>query len=101
MVMKIDFDTKITGLRGETLKDGEQDFTLASAACTALLSVFDDERDLDAKTKISRYKLAMKIVEANGAGVDLSVEEVSDVKKLIGKAFAPLIVGRAFEILDP
>ena len=97
--MKIDFDTILRDLRGEPIKDGTGDFTLGMASCTALLSSYQDEQGLDPKDKVRRYKLATKV--SDGGEVDLSVEEISDLKKLIGKAFPPLIVGRAYEILDP
>jgi hypothetical protein len=99
--MKIDFDKPILGFKGEAIRDGETDFTLGFVASSALLASFPDERDLDGKEKYKRYKLADKISSANGSGVDLSAEEITDLKKLIGKAFAPLVVGRAYDLLDP
>jgi hypothetical protein len=97
--MRIDFDTIIRDLKGEPIKDSAGDFTLSMASCSALLSPYPDEQDLDPKDKVRRYKLATKITD--GGEVDLSVEEIADLKKLIGKAFPPLVVGRAYEILDP
>lgn len=99
--MKVNFDIVIRDLKGIAIKDGDIDFRLSDVACTALLAPYPDEKDLDGKTKIRRFKLAEKIAGANGAGVDLSVEDIADLKLLIGKAYAALIVGRAYQILDP
>jgi hypothetical protein len=100
-MMKIDFNTVLTDLKDGPLKDsGGDDLTLGACACTSLLSPYPDEQNLDIKDKVRRFKLAQKI--ANGSGEhDLSVEEIVDLKKLIGKLYAPLVVGRAYEILDP
>jgi hypothetical protein len=98
-MMKVDFDTVLRDLKGTAIKDGDGEFTLGAASATALLSPYPDEQNLDPKDKVRRYKLATKI--ADGGEVDLSIEEIADLKKLIGKAFPPLVVGRAYEILDP
>lgn len=99
--MKVDFNSVIKDLKGEPVKDGDRDFTLAAVACNALLMPYPDEQSLSGADKFRRYKLADKITSANGQGVDLSVEEIADLKKLIGKGYGPLVVGRAYEILDP
>lgn len=98
--MKIDLDTVLCDLKGVPLKETpEKDFTLGAACCTALLNPFSDEQNLDPKEKFNRYKLAQKI--SDGGERDLSVEDVATLKKLIGKAFPPLVVGRCYDILDP
>lgn len=97
--MKVNFDAVMKDLKGEPIKDGQEDFKLGSACCNALLAPYPDEQNLDSKDKVRRYKLALKVTA--GGEQDLSVEEVADLKKLVGKAFPPLIVGRAFEVLDP
>ena len=50
------------------------------------------------RTKVKRFRLAE--VASKGGQQELAVEDVALIKTLIGKAFAPLIVGRAFDIID-
>lgn len=99
--MKVDFNYVIRDLKGEAVLDGKDEFTLKTVACNALLMPYPDEQQLSGTDKYRRFKLADKISSANGEDVDLSAEEVTDLKKLIAKAFSPLVVGRAFDKLDP
>lgn len=97
--MRIDFSTPIRDLKGEVIKDGNKDFTIGAVSCTALLNPYEDEKNIGADDKVRRFQIALKATA--GGEQELSVEEVAELKKLIGKFFAPLVVGRAFEILDP
>lgn len=98
--MRINFDTVLRDLKGEPLRETPNtDMTLAAACSSALLNPYPDEQNLDPKEKMRRYRMAVKI--ADGGECDLSVEEIADLKKLVGKAFAPLVVGRVYDILDP
>jgi len=96
--MQVNFDAPITDLKGEPLKDGENVVTLASVACTALMAAFPDEQNLDAKAKITRFNLAMLVVD--GGVCEVKTEELAELKKVLGRAFGPLVVGRAFEIIE-
>jgi hypothetical protein len=97
--MKIDFSAVIKDLDGDAVKDGERDATLGRVACTALLASHADEQNLPAEDKVKRFRLAE--VAAKGAQAELQVEDVALIKTLIGKMFAPLIVGRAYDIIEP
>ena len=97
--MKIDFSAVIKDLDGEAVKDGEKDATLGRVACTALLASYADEQDLAAEDKVKRFRLAE--VAARGGEQEIKVDDVALIKTLIGKAFAPLIVGRAYDIIEP
>jgi len=48
---------------------------------------------------VKRFRLAE--IAAKGGAQEMKVDDVALMKKLIGKAFAPLIVGRAFDIIEP
>lgn len=96
--MKINFDTLITDLKGEPIKENGKDFTLGDAAQVALLSPYADERDLDGKAKVERFMVAT--TAALGGEQDVTAEDVALIKKLIGKAYGPLVVGRAYEIIE-
>lgn len=97
--MRIDFSVVLKNLVGDPLKEDGKDFTLAMASCTALMQPAMDEPNIPADAKVRRFKLATVIV--HGGEQDLTIEEVAELKRLIGKIFGPLVVGRAFEILDP
>lgn len=101
--MKIDFSKVLLDLKGEPLMEGappnEKPITLSSILCTALLAQYPDEQSLSGKEKAKRFQIALKIVD--GGEQDVSVDDVAEMKKLIGKGFGPLIVGRAYEMLDP
>lgn len=102
----IDFTQPIKNLDGTTpeTKDKEKAPTLGSISESALVSAYRDEVDAQGKEtitpedKYNRWKLATKV---HGKDVVLSPEDLALLKKLIGKAFSPLIVGQAWSMLDP
>jgi len=98
--MKVDFDSKITDLRGEALRgeDGS-DVTLASVSCTALLASYPDEQNLVPDAKVRRFRLAQQAIA--GGEQDVKAEDVVELKNVLGKAYGPLVVGRAFDIIEP
>ena len=97
--MKIDFSAVIKDLHGDAVKDGDKDATLGRVACTALLASYADEQSLAAEDKVKRFRLAE--VASKGGQQELAVEDVALLKQLIGKCFAPLVVGRAYDIIEP
>lgn len=100
--MKVDFDAVLTDTRGQPmLVGGESDdqVTLLTIAEQALLGVFPGEQDLPAAEKVRRYKLFGKI--SAGGAIDVGAEEVTLIKQCIGKGYPTLIVGRAYDLIDP
>ncbi len=107
----IDFSAKILDLNGAPFIDDikcpmekgarkcEDDAILAAIATRALMASYPDETNLGLDEKVKRFGLALKLKD--GGDVKLSVEDIAMLKKLIGKAYSPLIVGRAVELLDP
>lgn len=98
--MNRDFSQTLKVLGTDTpLKDGkDEDFTLAKCAIEALMAVFPDERELSGDDKVKRYKLASLIHK--GGLVEITAEELSLLKRLIGKFYSPLIVGQAYAMLE-
>lgn len=100
----LDFTQPILQLDGSPIQgaDGkpQPDYTLEKVAEQALLGRFQDESSALGDEMTKRYDLAQRIYN-HKADVTLSVEELSLVKRLIGKAFPPLIVGQAWHMLDP
>jgi len=129
--MKIDINYKFKTLEGENVKDqasllkvGEllaietwegfreyQDklqegkpFTLRKACVNVLLMTELDgmgrAKELKGEEKVERYELAQEI-HKSGPLIDLQSEDISLLKKLIARAYGPLTVGQAWEVLDP
>lgn len=98
--MKINFGAELKTLDGTNLPGpgGKDKTTLKDVVCGALLASFDDERNLPGEEKCKRYVLATRIYASDE--LDLKVEEISDIKKLIGKGFSVIVVGQAFEMLE-
>jgi hypothetical protein len=73
--------------------------TLRGITIDALLAVFQDEQNLSGEEKLKRWELAVK-VKTTPDPVELAAEEISLIKKLIGKAYSALIVGQSFHFLE-
>lgn len=101
--MKIDFSAKVLDFEGGPVKSSTEekaeDLTLRLACVRALVIPYEDERNLSAEDKFKRGELAAKIYAANEP-TELKVEDVATLKKLIGKAFSPLIIYRIWPLLD-
>jgi len=98
--MKVDFSQKFKDFDGKAIKAlNGKDADLRGAAVDALNALFMDEQGLSGEDKVKRYTLAKKVC-ANDDPVDVTVEEVALIKKLVGKAFAPLIVAQAWNMLE-
>lgn len=97
--MKIDFTKPILNLDGTPVKLSERDtLTLKAVSTGALLSAHPSDENLPGEDKAKRFALAMTIEQADGA-IDLKPEDVVTLRSLIGRGYAPLVVGRAYELL--
>jgi len=94
--MKINFNTEIRLINGESLSPI---MTLKDCTMNVLLSLFDDESKIPGEERAKRYVLATRIY-ANPEDIDLTVEEISQIKTLIGKGYSPLVVGQAWNLLE-
>lgn len=97
--MRRDISQPLLDLDGKPIVERDVPVTLMTVALSALMAQFEDERALTGKEKADRYQLAMKINKRPGE-VDLTAEQVSLLKLLIGKAYGPLVVGQAYEMLE-
>lgn len=95
--MKIDFSKAIIGLDGEALTNQGKDHTLGSVAVDALMLMVDGQKP-SGKESFKRHRLATKIYDKSD--VDLSIEEIALLKKLIGNVFGPAVVGPAWNLLE-
>ena len=100
--MEIDFSQAMKNLDGTEAMEGEgkgaKALTLGSVATEALLAVFQDEQALPGNDKVRRYELALRVHK--GGKQDMKAEEIVEIKTLVGKAFAPIIVGQAWKMLE-
>ena len=96
--MKIRFDETMKDLDGKAIIGDGKDLTLKQVACNALNLMFQDEQNLSGEEKAMRGLLAMRIY-AN-PDLDLTIDDVALIKKLIGKGYVPLIVAQVWDILE-
>jgi len=73
--------------------------TLGGVALRALTAQFEDERNLSGEEKFARGELALRVHK--GGRIDVSAEDIATIKKLIAKGYGPLIVIRAWSMIDP
>lgn len=99
--LAVDFTATIKSMDGTAMtKADKSTLTLEEVVTTALLSSYQDEGNLDGAQKSQRFWLAMKIHDKPVDPV-LTSDEIALIKKLVAKAYNPLVVGRAWTILDP
>ncbi|UIY60085.1 hypothetical protein [Burkholderia cepacia] len=98
--MKINFDAPLNDDAGNpALIPGGNGriFTLGTAACQALLNATGEEK-IDGIEKHARYQL-WKLIQQGGS-IDLQIDDVAKIKRLIGAAFGPLVVGQCWDLLE-
>ncbi|MCC6172080.1 MAG: hypothetical protein IT481_08630 [Gammaproteobacteria bacterium] len=95
----IDFTVVLQDLDGQPMQNGGKAMTLGDTVAHALLSPYAGEESIAGEEKIRRFELARKLRGAVDPA--LTAEDVALIKKLVAKAFAPLVVGRVWEIVDP
>lgn len=93
---KINFSVVLTSIEGTPLKtDKKEDMTLGSAAKQSLL-FFDEKESGD--TKYENYCLATKVY--GQSEVTLKSEDITKIKKAIGKYMGAIVVGQAWDLLE-
>jgi len=109
--MKINVTQQLTELDGTPMVTGKQvcqmcgqvvsetePFTVRLAATRALSATFRDEQSLTGDEKWPRFHLALRITDEDEP--DLKAEDIVLIKKVVGKMYGPVIVGRVWSILD-
>lgn len=104
--MKVNFSEVLTDVWGEPLRREKkpatatepaviEDMTAANASVDALMIGNPDEKSGDKKIRL--FTLALRI--ANGGEQDIEVEDVVLLKERIAAVYAPVVVGRMYELL--
>ena len=78
---------------------GGKPFTLKDACIQALTATYQDEQILPGEEKFKRYELYQKI-KALTDPAELLSDDIVSLKKLVGKAYGPLVVGQCWNALE-
>lgn len=102
--MKIDFAQKLLDLSGKPMEKAVgEDATLSTVCVEALLLSREEDKNLPVGDKLKRGKLAEKIyLQENAANtvIDITVEEAGLLQTLVGRSYSPLVVMRAYTLLE-
>lgn len=98
---RIDFGTPIRNLDGSIVPQSTTDpspVTLGTVIEQALIANNLPGDAPDGPEKARRYEIAKKVHAKNDA---LAAEEIALIKKVVGLAYGPLVIGRVTEVIDP
>lgn len=100
--LAIDFKTEIKGIDGAAIpidpaNKSQGNLTLGKVCEDALVATLPGDSPSPSE-KNTRFWIAMKIHEGKE---QLTVDEIVTVKKVIGMAYGPLVIGRSYQLLDP
>ncbi|MFP3246913.1 MAG: hypothetical protein RXR20_20535 [Paraburkholderia sp.] len=96
--MQRDFSVALKSIGDIAIVDNGQPVTLKMVAINALLSNDEADRGQSGEEKYKRFKLADRIHASDT--VEVSVEELALIKRLIGLIYPPVIVGSAYAALE-
>jgi len=82
---------------GQPIGNNES-LTVRVAAVKSLTAIFRDEQELPGEEKVKRFHLALKITDEDEP--DLKADDIVLIKKVVGKMYGPVVVGRMWTILD-
>lgn len=102
--MKVDFTAAIRDLDGEQINENGKPITLGTLSINALLATLPDARaqpeQMDGTEKVRLATLAQAI-HLTPKIIDLEAEQIALLKERIGRAYQPLAVKQAWDLLDP
>lgn len=101
--MKVNLVKEFKTLDGKSIPSDPKNpesskMNLKDICITALLTPGEND-EMSGEEKARRYNLSQDIYNAKEV-IDLKVEDVTLLKKLIGHIYLPLIVGQAFKFLE-
>ena len=96
--MKLNLKTPIKTLDGKTITNEDKvDVTIKNILSQALLAGGTEEKD--SKKKYDRYVLLTDI-NKNEKEIELTSEQISDLKTLINECYPILVYGQSVDILE-
>jgi hypothetical protein len=95
--MKVQLNQELLDVEGKSISSGKAPKLFLKDVCiNAVLTPFQEDKEED---KWKKYELYKKLRDVKGE-VELKVEEVSMIKKAIGKVNTTLVMGQAWEMLE-
>jgi len=88
------FDVPLKNIDGSEIKENDKPVHASQIIANALLA----PDNASGQEKAERYALSLEIYK--GGDVDITVDNLAKIKELVGKAYAPLIVGQIYSIID-
>lgn len=100
--MKFNMSQDLIGFNGESIKTSEKDdspVTLGASLAMACVNANPQKhQDGDAKLKI--YRILQKVGTKDAGEVELSAEEITLLKTLIGDMYGVVVVGAVYDMLE-
>lgn len=96
--MKLNFAQLLINLDGVPFADGDCRVSLGDVCFKSLESAYTDEPTLSGAEKYARFELMARIKGA--ADLDVSSEDITKLKHLIGKCYSVPVVGAAYDALE-
>lgn len=96
--MKVNFNVALKDFGGTEVFENGVAIILKKLVVDAL-NITSEQDNPSGEEKMKRFLLAKKIYLSEDS-VDITVEEATKIKELIGKHFAPIAVGNIFELLE-
>lgn len=95
--MKIDINKNLTSIDDQPLLDNGKSVTLRDVCIQATLT--PSQKDTQ-EEKWKKYEIYKKLKKCDGGIVELTVEEISIIKKASGEIHPPLLMGQLFDLLE-
>ena len=96
--MQLNFNVQLVSFDGPLVEAGKP-ITLKQMAVLALAAQLPDEHGIGGDEKFNRYQLADRISKSTEA-IEVSAEEITKIKMLLGKGWGAMIVGPAYMLLE-
>lgn len=95
--MKFNLDTPIKNLAGEHIGSGAEAITLKTVCVRSLTTLLDEDKNITVERAEKRYALAMNLQA--GGEIDLTAEQITELRNRIAKVFMLEVAGAALGLL--
>lgn len=96
--MKILLDQLILDLDDLPIIVDNAGLTLRKVIQSSLINQLPSDQSMTGEKKLKAFNIA---IDSRGESLDLKAEDLAFVKSRIGMAYGPLVVGRAFTLMEP
>lgn len=99
--MKRDLNKVLTTFNGEEMKLNEGGKEAATAKAVIVDALLAERPQQSGTDKMKSYELAERIhLTPDGELIELSVEDLTLIKDVVGLIYRPLIVGQVYRIIE-